>query len=204
MPILTEIQEASEAMNCYALLDYLINERFPGKVVVTGSLRARSIVVQEIVSEISKDVPIVFCHAGTLFDESKEYKKQIFEKFRFNDVREPLMGEMDVMSGDHDHVEWMQANYKGSQTCIQEALHLNKTMQEFDCWISAVYHVPSKKGVRNRVDIEGKLIRINPILDWDNETVNEFMEVHDIPVHKLAKHEAPHHVGEGTAPSYAF
>jgi len=204
--MLQEIQEVSKDHNCYSLLDYLINDRFVGKCVVTASLRARSVVVQQIVAEINPATPIIFCHAGTLFPESLEYKKMLYNRFGFTDVREPQSGEFEVGPGDHDHVEWMKAHYRGSQTCVQEALHLNKSLQGFECWISAVYHVTPNSDSRDRIDIEGKVIRVNPILDWPMDTVNQYMKVHDLPPHKLAKHEAwhEHDEDEGAAPSYAY
>lgn len=204
--MLREIQEAAEGLSCYALLDALINRRFKGKTVVTASLRARSIVVLQMVSDIDPSTPIVFCHAGTLYPESVEYKEFIIERFGFTDVRQPQTGEFPTQPGDHDHVEWMKASYSGDQHHIKEALHLNKTLKDFDCWISAVYHVPSSTASRNRIDIEGKLIRVNPILDWSRETVNEFMRSHDLPFHKLAGHLPPaqDETNGEPAPSYAY
>jgi phosphoadenosine phosphosulfate reductase len=204
--MLTEIQQAAEGRNCAPLLEYLIADRFKGETIVTASLRARSVVVLQMIADINPATPIVFCHAGTLFPESLEYKKFVIERFAFTDIREPQMGEFESRPGDCDHVEWMKAHYNGSHNFVKEALHLNKTLAGFECWISAVYHVPPSAKPRNRIDMEGKLIRVNPVHDWSKEAVAEFMEVHELPRHKLARHDAdyPDEPDGGLTPSYAY
>lgn len=204
--MLTEIQEAADGSSCAQLLDYLINQRFQGKTVVTASLRARSIVVLQMVADINPATPIIFCHAGTLFPESVEYKEKMIERFGFTDIREPKTGEFVTLPGDYDHVEWLKAHYKGTKNYVKEALHLNKSLEGFECWVSSVYHLPHNITPRHRIDIEGKLIRVNPLLDWTNETVAEYMKAYDLPRHKLAKHEDDSRDGEdgGLIPSYAY
>jgi len=204
--MLFELQEAAKERDCVSLIDYLINDRFKKKIVVTASLRARSVVALQMVADINPSTPIVFCHAGTLFPESREYKDFIIERLGFSDIREPQQGEFETAPGDYDHVEWMKAYWGGTQNFVKEAVHLNKTMKDFECWISAVYHPTVAGAPVNRVDIEGKLIRVNPLLDWTRDAVNEFMNARDLPFHKLAsrKTEYPDDEGDGLLPSYAY
>jgi len=183
-----EIKEACEKMGCTELLEFLIKEKFPGKVAVTASLRARSIIVQKLLSEVAPDVPIIYCNAGKVFPESEEYKREMIARFGFTNVLAPIGSEeIAIRPGDRDHIEWVKAQYDRNSGATQEALHLNNTLKPYSCWISAVYHYDQDSAARSRVEREGLLVRVNPILDWDAERVQNFMEEFNLPYHKLAK-----------------
>ena len=85
-----EIKEACQEMACTELLEYLIKDKFAGKIAVTASLRARSVIVQHMLSEIDPTVPIIYCNAGKVFPESEEYKRDIIQRFGFTNVLEPI------------------------------------------------------------------------------------------------------------------
>jgi phosphoadenosine phosphosulfate reductase len=203
-----EIKEACEEMGCTELLEYLIKDKFPGKIAVTASLRARSVVVQQMLSEVDPTVPIIYCNAGKVFPESEEYKRDIIARFGFTNVLKPNgSNETTIRPNDRDHIEWVKAQYDRQTNGTQEAMHLNRTLADYDCWISAVYHFDQDSTTRSRVEREGLLVRVNPILDWDGERVQDFMEKFNLPYHKLAK--APINMdekhGDGTeVPTMAF
>jgi len=183
-----------------------VNERFKGKTIVSASLRARSIVVLQMLADINPDTPIVFCHAGTIYPESVEYKQFIIDRLGFTNIQEPQKKESDTMPGDHDHVEWLKANYKGTLSTVETAIHLNKSLEGFECWISAVYHDPARGSQLNRIDVEGKVLRVNPLLNWTREKVDHFMKVHTLPSHKLAPRDPvyPKHEDDQEIPFYGY
>jgi phosphoadenosine phosphosulfate reductase len=185
--MLFEIQEKTKNLSCYSLMEYLVNDRFKGKTIVTASLRARSIVVLQMLADINPATPVVFCHAGTIFPESVEYKEYIVDRLGLTDIREPQKKESEPMPGDQGHLEWLKENYHGST--VKRAIHLNKSLAGFECWISAVYHNLADGSQMSRIDVEGKVLRVNPLLNWSQEQVAKFMKVHALPFHKLAPRE---------------
>jgi len=187
--MLFEIQEKTKDLNCYSLIEYLVNDHFKDKTIVSASLRARSIVVLQMLAEINPATPIVFCHAGTIYPESVEYKRLIIDRLGLTDIREPHKRESDTMPGDRDHVEWLKANCRGTLGTVKTAIHLNRSLDGFECWISAVYHNQVNRSQINRIDIEGKVLRVNPLLNWTREPVDQFMKSHGLPSHKLAPHD---------------
>ena len=185
-----ELKSACNELACINLLEFLIKEKFPGKIAVTASLRARSIIVQQMISEVDPSTPIIYLTAGKEFPESKEYREKIIKRFGFTNVLTPLGGnESTIRGGDQDHIEWVKARYDRSHGATQEAMHLNHTLESYDCWISAVYHFDQDHKVRNRVEREGHIVRVNPLIDWDAERVQEFMTEFDLPYHKLNKEQ---------------
>lgn len=202
-----ELKKACEDMACLDLLEYLIKEKFPGKIAMTASLRARSTIVQQMVAEIDPNIPIIYCNAGKVFPESEEFKADIVKRFGFTNVLSPVgENETQIQKGDLDHIEWVKAQYDRATDGTQEAMHLNTTLAPYDCWISGVYHYDQDSAKRTRVEREGRLIRVNPLLDWDQDRCQTFMEEFNLPYHKLAKTpvdmEQKH--GDGTEfPTYA-
>jgi phosphoadenosine phosphosulfate reductase len=204
--MLFEIQENTNNLNCYSLIEYLVNDHFKGKTIVSASLRARSIVVLQMLADINPATPIVFCHAGTIYPESVEYKQFIINKLGLTDIREPRKRESDAMPGDRNHVEWLKANCNGTLGTVKTAMYLNRSLEGFECWISAVYHLPVDGSQINRIDIEGKILRVNPLLNWTREDVDKFMKAHDLPYHKLALRDPvyPKHEDDQQLPFYGY
>jgi phosphoadenosine phosphosulfate reductase len=204
--MLFEIQETTKNLSCYSLIEYLVNDRFKGKTIVSASLRARSIVVLQMLADINPDTPIVFCHAGTMFPESVEYKQFIIDRLGLTNIRAPQKRESTAMPGDHDHVEWLKANYDGTLGTVKTAIHLNQSLDGFQCWISAVYHNLAGGSQINRIDVEGKILRVNPLLNWSREQVDRFMKVHALPPHKFAPREPvyPKQEGDQEIPFYGY
>ena len=67
--MLFEIQEATKNLSSYSLVEYLVNDHFKNKTIVSASLRARSIVFLQMLSDINPATPIIFCHAGTIYPD---------------------------------------------------------------------------------------------------------------------------------------
>jgi phosphoadenosine phosphosulfate reductase len=186
MTLLQEIRSVSVDLDTPQLLRYLVKERFPGRTVVTASLMAPSIVVLKMISEIEPATPIVFCQRPPIFEESAEYRAKVMEllglrNFSINDGHETK-----VSPGDTDHCERMWLHYRDMPGRSFQLLHLNDCLAPYSCWISAVYHMSRPDFVQNRVDVEGRLIKVDPLIRWTKDDVREFMRAHNLPYHKLA------------------
>ena len=155
-------------------------------MIISASLRARSIAVLQLVAEVDPTIPVVFCHAGSLFPESVEYRDYIVDRFGLTDVRTLHDDESTYNRGVEDHIEWITASTGGDGE-VKQAIYLNRTLIDFDCWLSSVYHMPADKYVHHCTDVEGHLLRVNSLLRWSYEDVHRFMRAREIPYHKLAK-----------------
>ena len=200
-----ELREASKDLSTEALLRYLIKDRFEGMTVVTASLRAPSIVVLKMVADIAPDTPIVFCRPGELFEESESHRAELVQKLGLTRVSETEGGKSGVLPDASDHYERMWAEYKSGLGRVHELVHLNDVMAHYDCWISAVYHMPSPQTAM-RVDLEGSLVRVDPLIDWSPQDVRAFLREHDLPLHPRAGRRVDPRAAKDTPcpPSYHF
>lgn len=207
MSLLSDVWSVSSKLETPDLLRYLITEKFPGKAVVTASLRARSVVVLSMVAAIDPATPVVFCRPGDLFQKSLKYRERIVDLFKLTNVSESKGHETGIGAGDQDHCERMWSESEDSSGRTYEIVHLNETLAPYDCWISAVYHMARHEGVRHRVDIDGRLIRLDPLLSWSQEDVHRYMVDHGIPFHPRAQRRTrlkPWPKGTPIPPTYHF
>ena len=61
MSIAEEIRQASVGMTAPEFLRFLLVDKFPRKTAVTSSLRARSIVVLNMIAKIDPTTRVIFC-----------------------------------------------------------------------------------------------------------------------------------------------
>ncbi len=191
MSVYQDIRSVSPDLSTPDLLRFLIEEQFAGKTLVTASLKAPSVVVLKLVADIDRATPVVFCARGYEFPESGVYRKRIVELLGLENVSQTKGGEIAVVPGDSDHCERMWVESRDWPTRSLEIVHLNQTLAPYSCWISAVYHVPRSPDVTQRVDVERRLIRVDPLIRWTKDDVRAFMREHKLPFHPRAIRRKP-------------
>ena len=191
MSVYADIRSVSPDLSTPELLRFLIAETFAGRTVVTASLKAPAVAVLKMVADVDPATPVVFCVRGYEFPESVEYRQRIVELLGLTNVGRTAGGEVEVAPGDHDHCERMLVESRDWPTRSFEIVHLNRTLAPYDCWISAVYHLPPPPGAVHRVDVEGRLIRVNPLVRWSKDDVRAFMREHELPFHPRAVKPRP-------------
>ncbi len=191
MSVFHDIRSVSPELSTPDLLRFLIKEMFAGKTLVTASLKAPSVVVLKLVADIDPATPVVFCVRGFEFPESGVYRKRIVERLGLENVRQTRRGEIEVLPGEYDHCERMWVESRDWPTRSFEIVHLNQTLAPYSCWISAVYHVPPSPDVSHRVDVERRLIRVDPLIRWTKDDIRAFMREHKLPFHPRAVRPKP-------------
>ncbi len=191
MSVFQDIRSVSPDLSTPDLLRFLIEERFAGKTLVTASLKAPSVVVLKLVADIDPATPVAFCVRGFQFPESGVYRKRIVELLGLENVSQTKGGEVEVLPGDYEHYERMWVESRDDLGRSYEIAHLNQTLAPYSCWISAVYHVPSPPRVTHRVDVESRLIRVDPLIRWTKDDIRAFMREHELPFHPRAVRRKP-------------
>jgi phosphoadenosine phosphosulfate reductase len=173
-------------MDTLPLLRFLITEGFPHRTMATVSLRARSIVLLKMISEIDASTPIAFCHAQKLFPESLEYRARLVDQLGLRDIRVPAGDEGAPPPGDCNHSEGLWSESPADRSRAYTIVNLNRTLAGIDCWISGVYHGPYSAAAGPRLSEEGRLIRIDPLASWTQDQVRHFMKENGLAYHPRA------------------
>ncbi len=201
-----DLLDVSSEFTTPELLSHLIVDRFPERTVVTASLKAPSLVVLRMVADINPATPVIFCIRGVQFPESLEFRQRITDLLQLENVTLTSAPEITPIAGDRDHAEQMWVEGPEGLGRSFEKVHLNDSLADFDCWISAVYHVARKAESKNRVDVEGRLIRVDPLLNWWKDDIRDFMKARAMPYHpRVAKIEKPKPTAPpGSVPDYHY
>ena len=139
-----------------------------------------------MVADIEPDTPVVLCRPGPLFDDSREYRDQIVGLLGLTNLRTETRREPAPTSEAFDHFERMWIEYESSPGRSFEIFRLNDVLEPYECWVSAVYHIRDAKEAGQRVDVEGRLCRIDPLAGWTRADVREFMRARELPYHRRA------------------
>jgi phosphoadenosine phosphosulfate reductase len=208
MSVFQEISAVSPGMTSQELLRFLLTEKFPGRAVATVSLRAASVAVLKMIADIDPATPVLFCHASDLFPESLAYRELLVKRFGLTNIAEapraaPLVEEPGVT--DHFECLWWEDPEWGGR--VHQIIRLNEMLKPYECWISAVYHMDRPPQARHRVDIEGGIIRVDPLVRWSSEEIRAFLRDNGVPPHPRITHKPSRErpAGDGTeSPSYCY
>lgn len=183
MSVFEDIRSVSGDLSTPELLRLLIKDRFPENILVTASLKAPGVAALQLVADIDPATPVVFCTRGFQFPASLEYREHIVDLLGLTNVSLSQGHEVNVLPGDHDHCELMWVESPEGFGRSYEIVHLNETLAPYNCWVSAVYHMRRQPHVSHRVDVQGRLIRVDPLIRWSKDDVRAFMRKHNLPFH---------------------
>ena len=69
------------------MLAHAITQAFPGRIAVVSSFGAESAVLLHLVSQIDRDIPLIFTNTQKMFGETLAYRDALTEKLGFTDLR---------------------------------------------------------------------------------------------------------------------
>jgi phosphoadenosine phosphosulfate reductase len=163
---------------------------FKGKIALSSSLGIEDQVLTHIVCNIDKSAKIFTLDTGRLFPETYDLIHRTNQKYRIK---------MSVYFPDAGHVEEM-VNTKGinlffesvenRKFCcnIRKIEPLKRAFAGLEVWICGLRREQSitrQNMQRIEWDEANGIIKLNPLIDWTEEEVKEFIKVHGIPYNPL-------------------
>ena len=166
------------------LLDVMIKEEFPGRIVVVTSFGAESAVLLKLVSEISKDTPVVFLETQKHFPETLLYRDQLVERLGLTDVRSRVPAPAEIGRIDPDGTLW---KLEPDRCCyLRKVVPLEEALKPFDAWITGRKRFQGDERTElNVIESDETHIKINPLAYWSEEQVKDYLVKHDLPEHPL-------------------
>ena len=183
MERLPDIKAATDSLSATEMLRELLTRWFPGEVAVTASLRAPSIVVLKIVSDIDPSTPVIFCHPRQVFPESEDFRGELIELFGLTDVKVVTQSDPETRKRPFERSERLFSEAPGGMGRSWEKIHLNDTLQPYKCWIKAVYHERTVGTSDERFYCYGEKIIVDALRGRSRELIDRFMQAHALPYH---------------------
>ncbi len=171
------------------VLKYVIN-KFGQKVAFASSLGAEDQVLTDMICKIDKNVQIFTLDTGRLFSETY----QLIEKTSdFYDKK------IKILFPDYKKVEKMVEEkginlfYKSianrEHCCfLRKKEPLRRAFQGLEAWICGLRREQSITRLNNQVvewDEQNELIKINPLIEWTEDMVWDYIKKNNVPYNEL-------------------
>lgn len=167
-------------------------ETFSPKIAFASSFGAEDVVIIDMMYKIhGKDARIFTLDTGRLNPETYDVMDQIKKRYQISII---------TMFPDYAQVEEM-VNKKGinlmydsisdRKLCceIRKVNPLRRMLKDLDAWITGLRREQTfTRSTIKRVDLDASnnnIVKINPIVDWTNDMVWDYIKKNDLPYNKL-------------------
>jgi phosphoadenosine phosphosulfate reductase len=186
-----------------AMLHELLTGELVGRVALVSSFGAESAVLLHLVSEIDRDIPLVFTNTQKMFGETLAYRDALAERLGFTDLRVYRPDPRLLAQKDATGLRW---SYDPDGCCdLRKVEPLKRALRGFDCWISG--RKGFQAGTRAALplfeldeadrDVSGPKLKLNPLAGWAKPELDAYFEEHRLPRHPL---EAEGYLSIGCSP----
>ena len=168
------------------LLRVMIEEVFPSRIAVVTSFGAESAILLDLVSKISRSVPVIFLDTGKHFPETLKYQTQMIRHLALTDVRDQYPDAADVECSDPNGNLW---EVNPDQCCyVRKVLPLEKALLPFDAWVTGRKRFQTENRTKLKtIEFDETHIKINPLASWDMAHVSEYLRECNVPKHPLVE-----------------
>jgi phosphoadenosine phosphosulfate reductase len=163
-------------------------ETYGNGLVMTTSFGVQAAVMLHLVTQVVPGIPVVFLDTGYLFPETYRFAEQLTKRLQLNlKVYNPLMtaARQEALFGK----QW-ELGVEGLKryNLINKVEPMDRAVRELGAtaWMAGLRR--SQASSRERlsvVQVQNKVTKVHPILDWDNRRVHRYLTEHELPYHPL-------------------
>ncbi len=157
---------------------------FDGRIALVSSFGTEAAVLLHMVSEIDRNLPIIFLDTQKLFGETLRYRDTLVDMLGLTEVR--------TIRPDPERVKALDPNgmlfSKRPNLCcqIRKVEPLDRALAEVDAWITGRKRYQGRRrAVLPVIEASEGRIKINPLASWSKELLDEYFAEHKLPHHPL-------------------
>ena len=168
---------------------FFINKKAGDNLVFASSLGAEDQVIFDMISRLKLDIPVFTLDTGRLFQETYDLIAETEERYN---------KKVEIFFPDHQAVEEMVNHdgvnlfYKNSglrkKCChVRKLEPLSRALDPYKAWICGLRReqAPSRSNVQVIDFDHNERIKINPLIDWTEEDVWNYIKKYNVPYNKL-------------------
>ena len=186
---INEINKKFQDADAYTILEYFI-ERYKEKIVFSSSLGAEDQVLTEMIVRIDKKTKIFTLDTGRLFGETYELIEKTNARYGINiSVYFPDRQEVEDMVNKKG-VNLFYESIENRKLCckVRKIGPMTRALKGVDIWITGLRREQSVTRDNLNVakwDENYKLIKLNPLINWTENEVWNYIREKNIPYNKL-------------------
>ncbi|MEO0054128.1 MAG: hypothetical protein RLZZ50_75 [Verrucomicrobiota bacterium] len=163
-------------------------EEFGDKLILTTSFGIQSAVMLHLATRVAPAIPVVFIDTGYLFPETYRFASELTKKLRLNlKTYLPLRtaAQQEALEGKR----WDQGLDGLKAYNLENKVEpMDRAVRELGAtaWLAGLRRAQSSTRENlGFVQVQNKITKVHPILDWDNRTVHRYLTEHGLPYHPL-------------------
>jgi len=171
------------------ILKYL-GENYAVKTGFSTSLGAEDQVLTQMIVKYASLIRIFTLDTGRMFPETYELIEETNNTYNINiEIFFPDSAEVETMVKDKG-INLFYKSVENRKSCcrIRKTQPMKRALQNVDFWISGIRKDQSVTRFFNKLvewDEEYELIKVNPLLEWREKDVWDYIEKNNIPFNKL-------------------
>lgn len=184
-----EINKKLEKSSAEEVLKWAI-ERFSPKIAFASSFGAEDCVVIDMIAKISPKTKIFTLDTGRLPEETYDVMERIREKYKipievyFPDRK--VVEELETKEGFYSFRKSIEAR---KYCCgIRKIEPLKRALAGLDAWITGLRReqaVTRGQTGKAEIDAANNLVKVNPLADWKEKQVWDYIKKHNVPYNAL-------------------
>jgi phosphoadenosine phosphosulfate reductase len=160
---------------------------FGNRIAALTAMQRAGSVVCHMVHELQLDLPVLFVDTGVHFQETLDTRDHLIQRYGLNVVTLAPELTMEQQTAKHGV---LYLDPEGQRQCchMRKNEPLIKVADQYDAFISSLRR--SEGGARSRVpvlslDSETNTVRINPLVNFDDEQIERYVAENEIRVNPL-------------------
>jgi thioredoxin-dependent adenylylsulfate APS reductase len=168
-------------------------EHFGQKVAICTSLQAEGLVIVDMAWRIDPNVRVFTIDTGRLPQETHELMNRVQEQYGIAlEIHVPDVQQVDAMVRRHgENLFYREVPLRLLCCQIRKVLPLRRALSHLDAWVTGLRREQwaTRSNIR-KIELDhdhGGIVKINPLADWTEEEVWEYIRAYNVPSHSLYK-----------------
>lgn len=173
-------------MQIQEIKQYIERYRAEGKkLFITSSFQTHSIPLLHVISQIDKEIPVLFINTGFHFPETLTFRDQVAAQLGLKLVDVQSLVSRHQQRDAHGHFYFTS----DPDTCcfMNKTQPLTPFLMAYDVWINGVRadQNANRRSMKVEQPAPHGVTRFHPILDWTSKMIYEYAKAHGLPRHPL-------------------
>lgn len=187
--LVKELNERLQDLSAQEVLTYFIKE-YDGKLALGTSLGAEDQVLTDMIAKIDKSTKIFTLDTGRVFPETYQTLHETNKKYGINvEIYFPNSEKVERMVNEKG-INLFYDSVEDRKSCcqIRKIEPLKRAMMDVDVWVTGIRREQSITRILTEVvefDLVNGKIKINPLLDWTEEDLWNYIKENEVPYNKL-------------------
>ena len=167
------------------------SQNLGSSVALATSFQVQGMVLVDMFAKTNPEARIFTLDTGRLHSHTYDAMERTREKYNINiEVLFPDRTEVEEMVTSHG-VNLFYKSVENRRLCcrIRKTNPLNGFLKTLDAWITSIRADQTEQradSTKFEIDyLHGKMLKINPILDWTTDQVWDYVRKNDVPYNKL-------------------